>query len=209
MIRVLLADDHVIVRRGLMQIFAETSDILVCGEAGSAAEVLRMLKPGAFDVLVLDITLPDKSGVEVLKRVRGECPNLPVVILSMHPCDQYALRLLKDGAAAYLTKESIPQQLVEAVRHVAQGGRYITPAVAELLSGHLLDGDAPAHQRLSDREFEILCQIASGKTVSQIAAALSLSVKTVSTHRQRILKKMRYTTNAELTHYAIKEGLVE
>jgi DNA-binding NarL/FixJ family response regulator len=209
-INVLVADDHAIVRRGIRQILAETSDILVGGEAGTAEEVRRLVREQRWDVVVLDISLPGGSGMDLLGEIRRERPELRVLILTVYSEDQYAVRAIRAGAAGFLTKESAPDKLIEAVRKVASGGRYISTELAETLAS-VLAGDvrgAP-HERLSDREFEILKLLASGKTVTEVAQDLSLSVKTVSTHRTRLLKKMEMRTNAELTHYAVRNHLVE
>lgn len=210
MILVLIADDHAILRQGLRQILADAEDMTVVAEAANGIEVMQMIRSDyRFDVVLLDIAMPGRSGIEVLKQIKDEKPNLPVLVLSMHPEDQYAVRLLKAGAAGYLTKESAPELLVQAIRKVAAGKKYISPSVAELLADRLDNGNGPQHASLSDREFHILLQIAAGKTVSDIAAALSLSVKTVSTYRARVLDKMQMKNNAELTHYAIKNQLVD
>ena len=210
MILVLIADDHAILRQGLRQILADAEDMTVVAEAANGVEVMQMIRSDyRFDVVLLDIAMPGRSGIEVLKQIKDEKPNLPVLVLSMHPEDQYAVRLLKAGAAGYLTKESAPELLVQAIRKVAAGKKYITPSVAELLADRLDSGNGPQHASLSDREFHILLQIAAGKTVSEIAAALSLSVKTVSTYRARVLDKMQMKNNAELTHYAIRNQLVD
>lgn len=209
MIKVLVADDHAIVRRGLRQILAETPDIMVAGEAATAQEVLRLVREERWNVVVLDISLPGGSGLELLSTIRRERPELPVLILTVYPEEQYAVRAIRAGAAGFLTKESAPEKLIEAVRKVASGGRWVSAELAETLASVLAgeSGGAP-HERLSDREFEILKMLASGKTVSEVAHELSLSVKTVSTHRTRMLKKMNMRTNAELTHYAVRSGLV-
>jgi len=210
MIRVLIADDHAVVRRGVRQILEETSDIEVTGEAASASELWPKVREGRFDAVVLDVNLPGRSGLELLGDLKWERPELPVLILTVHSEDQYAVRALKAGASGFLTKESAPEKLVDAIRKIAEGRRFITPEVAEKLASSVARGDAgPPHEALSDREFQILKMIASGKTVSQIGRELALSVKTISTHRTRILKKMNLKTNAELTHYAIRSGLVE
>jgi two-component system invasion response regulator UvrY len=209
-IKVLVADDHAIVRRGLRQILTETEDILVGGEAATAPEVLRLLRAERWNTLILDISLPGASGLELLGEVHKEHPGLPVLVLTAHSEDQYAVRAIKAGAAGFLTKESAPERLIEAVRKVAGGGRYVSPALGETLASVLAGETSGApHERLSDREFEIMKMLASGKTVSEVARELSLSVKTVSTHRTRILKKMDMKTNAELTHYAVRAHLVE
>lgn len=210
MIKVLVADDHAIVRRGLREILTETSDIIVTGEAATRAEVLELLAKERFDVVVLDINLPGTSGLDLLGEVRRERPALPVLILTMYPEEQYAVRAMRSGAAGFLTKESAPEKLIEAVRKVAGGGRYVSPQLGERLALFVsADRGAAPHEGLSNREFQILKLIASGLTVSQIARALSLSVKTVSTHRSRLLVKMQMKTNAELTHYAVKSGLAD
>jgi len=210
MIRVLIADDHAVVRRGVRQILEETSDIEVTGEAASASELWPKVREGRFDAVVLDVNLPGRSGLELLGDLKRERPELPVLILTVHSEDQYAVRALKAGASGFLTKESAPEKLVDAIRKIAEGRRFITPEVAEKLASSVARGDGgPPHEALSDREFQILKMIASGKTVSQIGRELALSVKTISTHRTRILKKMNLKTNAELTHYAIRNGLVE
>jgi DNA-binding NarL/FixJ family response regulator len=209
-IKVLVADDHAVVRRGLRQILAETQDVLVGAEAATAEEVRRLVREERFNAVVLDINLPGGSGLELLGEIRRERPELPVLILTVYSEDQYAIRAIKGGAAGFLTKESAPDKLVEAVRKVAGGGRYVSAELAETLASVLAGEKGGAvHERLSDREFEILKILASGKTVSEAALVLSLSVKTVSTHRTRILKKMEMRTNAELMHYAMRHGLVE
>jgi DNA-binding NarL/FixJ family response regulator len=209
-IKVLVADDHEIVRRGLRQILTETPDIIVGGEAGSGDEVLRLVRDQRWNLVILDISLPRGNGLELLTTIRREKPETPVLILTVHPEEQYAVRCIKAGAAGFLNKESAPEQLIEAVRKIAGGGRYVTTELAETLASVLAGESAGApHERLSDREFEIFKMLGSGKTVSQIAQQLALSVKTVSTHRARILKKMSLQTNAELTHYAMRNHLVE
>jgi DNA-binding NarL/FixJ family response regulator len=210
MIKVLVGDDHAVVRRGLRQILAETPDILVGGEAATGAEVLRLVRSERWDVVVLDINLQGANGLEILSEIRRDRPELPVLILTVYSEEQYALRAVKAGAAGFLTKESAPENLIEAVRKLAAGGRYVTSALAERLATFVATKhDGAPHEKLSNREFEIMKLIASGKTVGEIARELSLSVKTVSTHRTRILAKMEAKTNAELTHYAVKNKLVE
>ena len=210
LIKILIADDHVIVRRGLRQILEETSDISICAEAANGQEVLQQIASQTVDVLVLDITMPGRSGLDILKEIRQLCPRLPVLVLSMHAEDQFAARVLKAGAAGYLTKESAPEELVKAIRKVHGGGKYISSTQAEKLV-YLLDTTSQQmpHEGLSDREYEVLRMIGSGKTVTEIAEEIKLSVKTISTYRTRILEKMRLRTSAELTHYAIKNRLVE
>jgi DNA-binding NarL/FixJ family response regulator len=210
MIRIVIADDHAIVRRGLKQIVDEEPDLQVIGEAADAAEVLGLLRRDDADVLVLDINMPGRSGLEVLSDVKQRWPKLPVLVLSVHPEEQYAMRVLKAGAAGYLTKDSAPDELVRALRKVHAGGKYVSPALAERLASALQpDSELPPHERLTDREYQVLCLIGSGKTVSEIADQLALSVKTISTYRARLLEKMNLKTNAELTHYAIRNRLVE
>ena len=210
MIKILIADDHAVVRRGLKQILAEEPNMAVFGEACNAQEVLKNVREQNWDIVILDITMPDRSGLEVLKELKNIRPKLPVLILSIHPEEQYAVRVLKAGAAGYMTKESAPEELVKAVRKVIRGSKYISPSLAEKLAFDLeTDSEKPLHETLSDREYQVMCMIASGKTVKEIAKELYLSVKTISTHRARILGKMKMKTNAELTHYAIKNRLVD
>jgi two-component system invasion response regulator UvrY len=210
MIKVLVCDDHVVVRRGLRQILSETPDIMVGGEAGTADDVLRLVRQESWSVVVLDINFPGASGMDLLSQIRRERPALPVLVLTVFSEEQYAVRAIKAGAAGFLTKETAPERLIEAVRKVAAGGRYVSAELAEALASLLAgEGKGMAHERLSDREFEVLKMLASGRTVSQVAQDLGLSVKTVSTHRMRILKKMNMKTNAELTHYAVRNGLVQ
>ena len=210
MIRVIIVDDHPVVRKGLMQMLAEEPDMRAAAEATSAAELLQLLQEGEWDVVVLDITLPDRSGLEALKDVKAMRPGLPVLILSMHPEDQYALRVLKAGAAGYINKESAADELVNAIRKVVGGGKYVSPSMAEKLATVVGSGyEVQPHESLSDREFQVMCMIASGKRLKEIAEELCLSVKTVSTYRSRILGKMEMENNAELTYYAVKNGLIE
>ena len=208
--KVLIADDHAVVRRGLIQLLADEYPSLSVGEARDAAEVLQFAREQDWDILVLDISMPGRSGLEVLKELKQQHPRVPVLILTSHPEEQYAIRVLKAGAAGYMTKESAPEHLIEGIRKVIGGGRYVSPKLAELLATTIgADRERPPHESLSDREYRVLCLIGSGKTVGEIAAALSLSVKTVSTYRARLLEKMGMKTNAELTHYALKNGLVD
>lgn len=207
--KVLFVDDHAIFRRGLTQIIGDNFDKVEIGEAGMASEAMRLVRDGNWDLAVLDISLPDRSGIELLKQIKTEKPKLPVLMLSMYAEDQYAVRAMRAGAAGYLTKESAPDELAAAVRKVAGGGRYITASLAERLAMALDDNtDRPPHESLSDREYQVLSLIASGKTASEIAEELKLSVKTISTYRTRILEKMGMKHNAELTHYAIKNELI-
>jgi DNA-binding NarL/FixJ family response regulator len=210
MIEVIIADDHPIVRAGLKQIMLQDDGIAVTGEASNGAELLNRVRQGRYDVILLDLTMPGMDGLDVLKQLKIETPDTPVVILTVHPESQYALRVLRAGASGYLTKESASDRLIEAIHKVHRGGKYITPSLAEKIAFALDEGTAGApHESLSDREYQVLCLIGSGRTVSQIADALSLSVKTVSTYRARILEKMRLQNNAELIHYAVQNGLVE
>ena len=208
MIRILIADDHAIVRKGLKQILEENEDMAVTAEAADGVEALHKIREGEFEVVLLDISMPGKSGIDVLKQIRVEKPRLPVLILSIYPEDQYAVRLLKAGAAGYLTKETAPAEVVNAVRRVAGGKKHISPAVAEMLADGIgaTPGQAP-HETLSDREYQIFIQLAAASTVSEIAAAMNLSVKTVSTYRSRILEKMHLHNNAEMMHYVIERRL--
>jgi two-component system invasion response regulator UvrY len=209
-IKVLVADDHAIVRRGLRQILAETPEIVVGGEAETPNEVMQLVMRESWSVVLLDIKLRGGSGLELVGWLRRERPQLPVLVLTVYPEEQYAVRAIKAGAAGFLTKESAPERLIEAVRKVAAGGRYVSAELAETLASMLAgEGSGSPHERLSDREFEVLKMLACGKTVSEVADLLDLSVKTVSTHRTRILKKMNMRTNAELTSYAVRCGLVE
>lgn len=210
MIRVMIADDHAIVRKGLKQIVVETTDVEIVAEAEDYAEIMRKLRTVPVDVLVLDIGLPTKNGIEILKIVKKEMPRIHVLVLTMYPESQYALRSMRAGAAGYLTKDSVPDRLIEAIRRIADGKKYITPELGEALAQFVdQDSDQLSHERLSDREFETLCLIASGKALSEIAEELKLSPKTVSVYRARMLEKMQLKNNAELTHYALKHKLVE
>jgi len=207
--RILITDDHAVVRQGLKQILAEEFKRAQFGEAGSANEAIERVWKETWDVVVLDITMPGRSGLEVLKEIKKSKPKLPVLVLSMHPEDQFAVRLLKIGASGYMTKESAPNELVGAVKKVMAGGRYISGSLAEKMASYLaIDVQTPPHERLSDREFLVLRLIASGKTPTVIAKELGLSVKTISTYRMRILEKMDMANNAELTHYGIQNNLV-
>jgi len=209
MIKILIADDHAIVREGLKQILSETSDMVVTAEAGNGQEVMDEIGKDGFDLIILDIAMPGKNGVDVLKELKGQKPEIPVLVLSMYPEEQYAVRVLKAGASGYLTKESAPQELVKAIRQISQGKKYISPSLAEKLAIDLeVDSGKPLHDTLSRREFQVMSLIASGKPLKEIARKLSLSEKTVSTYRSRILEKMGMKSNAELIHYAIKNRLV-
>jgi DNA-binding NarL/FixJ family response regulator len=210
MINVVVVDDHAVVREGLKRIIAESGGMNVSGEAADGYEAMQVIKREPCDVVLLDITMPNKSGLDVLKELHAESPRLPVLVLSMHPEDQYAVRVLRAGAAGYVTKESAPAKLVQAIRKVVRGGKYVSASLAEKLVYDLgSETDKAPHEILSDREYQVLCMIASGKTVTQIAEELTLSVKTISTYRVRILEKLKMNNNAEITRYAIKEGLVD
>jgi two-component system invasion response regulator UvrY len=209
MIRILVADDHAIVRQGLKQIVADTPDLVVTGEAERGREVLEKVSKDNYDVVLLDITMPDKTGLEVLEELKRIKPDLPVLILSMHPEDQYAIRAIRAGASGYVTKAGVPDELVTAIRRVSVGNKYISSSLAEKLAVYLETGaEKPLHQVLSDREYRVMCLIASGKTVKEIAEELFLSVKTVSTYRSRVLQKMKMKNNAQLTHYCVQNQLV-
>lgn len=210
-IKVLIADDHAIVREGLRQILTDNRDITVAGDAENGSDAIKLARKTEADVLLLDISMPDRNGIEVLKQVRKDNPRLAVLMLSMHREDLYAIRSLKAGASGYMNKQSAPAELVDAIRLVAAGKKYISPALAQELAKHVGDEnrEIPPHETLSDREYQTMVMIASGKTVSDIAAELALSVKTISMYRARMLQKMKLRHNAELTHYAIKNRLVE
>ena len=210
MIRILIADDHAIVRAGLKQFIADQVDMEVAAEAASGAEAIAAVRAGDFDVVLLDISMPDKNGIDTLKTLRHVKPELPVLMLSAYAEDQYAVNLLRAGAAGYLNKEAASTQLVGTIRTVVQGRKYVSPSLAQILAdGVSGDADKPLHAELSQREFQIFCKLAAGAAVSKIADELNLSVKTVSTYRTRILEKMAMKSNADLTYYAIKNGLIE
>lgn len=208
--RILIADDHAVVRHGLKEILAEEFRPAEFGEAQDGPQTLRLIMKQKWDVVVLDITMPGMSGLDVLKNLKNARPNLPAIVLSMHPEDQYALRALKAGASGYLTKETAPEELVAAVKKALAGKKYVSASLAEGLALRLADGcEGPPHQELSDREYEVMVMLASGKAVSEISEELSLSIKTVSTYRSRILEKMKMNTNADLTRYAMENKLVD
>ena len=209
MINILIADDHAIVREGLKEIVSSEPDMKVTGEAHNAQGVLDLVRDRNWDVVVLDINMPGRNGLEVLKELKQERPKLPVLVLSVHPEQHYGIRVLKAGAAGYMNKESAPEELVTAIRKVIRGGKYLTPTLAERLAVQVADDSAALpHEKLSDRELQVLCLIASGKAVGEIALDLSLSVKTISTYRARILEKMAMKSSAELTRYALQNHLV-
>ena len=210
MIEVFIADDHEIVRKGLSTLINETWDMKLIGEGKNGSEVLSSICNNTYDILILDISMPGMNGLETLKQVKNIKPDLPILILSMHPENQYAKRMLKAGAAGYLNKESASEELVKAIRKIYNGHKYITGNVAEILAEDLMDGTHHSrHEKLSDREFEIMQFIATGKTVSEIADQLCLSVKTISTHRHHILKKLKLANNAQIICYGLKHELVE
>jgi two-component system, NarL family, invasion response regulator UvrY len=209
-IRVLMADDHAIVRQGLKHILSDAPDIRVTAEAEDGLQVIRLTREQNFDVAILDVSMPHKNGMDVLKQLKSEFPKLPVLILSMHAEDQLAVRMLKLGASGYLSKQSAPGQLVTAIRQVAAGKRYISAQMAEQLAASVLgDGETKPHEALSAREYQTLCMIASGKGLTEMAQELKLSAKTVSVYRARVLEKLSLKNNSEITHYAIKHHLID
>jgi len=209
-IRVLLVDDHQLVRRGLAQLVHDTPGMEVAGEAGDGEGALDVLRSTQPDVVVLDLSMPGRGGLDVLQELRTQSPGSRVIILTMYPEEQYAIRSFREGAAAYLTKASAPEELIQAIRTVAAGKRYITPSVADRLATWLEDGDQRLpHESLSSRELQVLMRIGAGKEVKEVAGELNLSIKTVSTYRARILQKMNLATNAQLIRYAIQHRLVE
>jgi len=209
MIKILIADDHTIVREGLKQIIINTAGMVVTGEAANGQETLDLIRKNNFDVILLDIAMPEKDGLAILKQLKREKIELPVLVLSMHPEEQYAVRVLKMGVAGYLTKASASDELIKAIRKISTGKKYISDSLAEKLALDLdIDTEKLPHEYLSDREFQVMCMIASGKTVTNIAEELSLSVNTISTYRVRVLDKLKMTSNSELTRYAIKNQLV-
>ena len=210
MIKIIIVDDHPIVRQGLRQILSEEPDMEVFGEAQDPQEVIDLIHKQDWDIVVLDISMPGRGGLDVLKEIKQIRPKLPVLILSVHPEDQYAMRALKAGASGYLTKESAPDALVRAIRKILRGGKYVSSALAEKLAYHLeAEAERPLHETLSDREYQVMLMIASGKTTNAIAKEMALSVKTVSTYRARILEKMKMKTTADLTYYVIKNNLLD
>lgn len=210
MIRLLIVDDHVIMRDGLKRVFNDEEDMVVVGEAANGLECINFLRNSMCDVVLLDVAMPKRDGMSTMQQIRHEWPSLPVLVLSMYPEDQYAIRMLKIGASGYLTKEADYEELVSAVRKVAYGKKYISASVGDLLA-ETLDQDQPEvpHASLSNRELQILLMIAGGKPITLIANELALSAKTVGTYRARILKKMRMKSTAELIHYAIKYALIQ
>ena len=210
MIKILIADDHAIVREGLKQIVAEEKDMLVAGEAGNTNEMFELLKKDDFTIIILDISMPGRSGLEALKFLKKNYPEVPVLILSMFSEEQYGLRALKAGAAGYLKKVSAPTELVSAIRKIVSGGKYINQSLAEKLADEYdSDREERMHDKLSNREYQIMCLIASGKSTEEIALDLSISINTVYTYRNRILEKMHLKSNVELAQYALKNKLIE
>jgi len=210
MIKVAIADDHAIVRAGLRQILTDVADIKVVAEASSGDEALTMIRTDGWDVLLLDIAMPGKNVLELIKLAKQQNPNLPILILSMYPEDQYAVRMLRAGADGYLTKESAPDQLVTAIRKVAEGGKYASPLLAEKLVAELFfDSAQPPHTLLTDREFQVFCALNKGKRLTDIANEMALSIKTISTYRTRLMKKMNLASNADIIHYALKHNLLD
>ncbi len=205
--KILIADDHSVVRRGLVTILKDEFPLALIAEATDGAELLQKASADNWDIVISDISMPGRSGMEILKELKEVAPKVPVLILSVHAPEQYAVRTIKAGASGYLTKESAPELLVKVVQHIMGGRKYITPEIAEMLAESYND-DKPVHENLSDREFEVMKLIASGKTVSEIGNMLSLSVNTISTYRSRILEKMRMASNSELTHYTISNKLI-
>jgi DNA-binding NarL/FixJ family response regulator len=208
MIRVAIVDDHAIVRAGLRQFLSEQIDLEVTAEAADGRAALDLVRAGGFDVLVMDLSMPGQGGVDALVAIRARAPALPVLILSGFPEEHYATALLRHGASGYLNKECDPEEIVDAIRTVHQGRKYVTRAVAELLAEGLVSVERPPHEQLSEREFQVFLRLAQGEAIGQIAQGMSLSVKTVSTYRTRLLEKMRLSSNSDLTYYALKNGLI-
>ena len=208
--RVLIADDHAIVRKGLIQVLSKTSDLVVCGEAENGNEVLNLVQKVDVDVLVMDIDMPEKSGWEALVQLKSQFPKLPVIILSIYPEDHYALRFLRGGASGYLTKSSAPELLVEAIRKISLGKKYVSPSLAEKLAFNVdALSQKPLHELLTDREFQVFCLIASGKGPKDIADELALAITTISTHRGNILEKMGMKSNVDIIQYALKNDIIK
>jgi DNA-binding NarL/FixJ family response regulator len=209
MIKILIADDHPVVRQGIKQILAETRDLVAADEAASGQEVMKKVMKNDYDVILLDISMPERNGLDILRELKSKKPKPAVLILSIYPEDQYAVRVLKLGAAGYLTKESAPEELISAIRKVAQGRKYISATLAEKLAIDLeINAEKPPHENLSDREYQVLCMLASGKRLKDIGDDLNLSIKTISTYRTRILEKMKMGNNAEIIRYALQNNLV-
>jgi len=207
--RVFVADDHALFREGVKALLSDEPDLTVAGEAGTARETLQRIRNESWDILLLDISLPDGSGIDLLRQMRPHKPELPILILSMHPEEQYAVNLLRAGADGYITKDAVPQQVVQAIRTLLQGRKYISPNVANMLAEDIGSDHRPLHEQLSEREFQVFCKLAAGRSVGNIAEELFLSNKTVSTYRARVMEKMNAKSNADLTYYAIKNGLIQ
>jgi DNA-binding NarL/FixJ family response regulator len=210
MIRIFITDDHSLIREGLKKIINDEKDISIIGEAGNAKDTMSFVLSKNIDILILDLNLPDKNGLDLLKELKSLKPELKILILSMHPEDRFAMRVLRAGASGYITKESVGEELVRAIRKVYNGGKYVSESLAEMLAIEIQGGgDKPIHEILSDREFQVLQMIASGKTLAEISEALSLAVTTISTYRARVLEKLNLHSNAELIHYAITNKLLD
>ncbi|MDE3057017.1 MAG: response regulator transcription factor [Bacteroidota bacterium] len=210
MIKIFLADDHSVVRQGLKKILSEYPDMKIMGEASTAEEILSLVRTERCDVLLLDVTMPGRSGLDIIKDLKQASPKMHILVLSMHPEAQFAVRVLRAGGSGYLTKDSPPEEIAKAIRRAAAGGKYVSASLAEWLAT-LTEADIkkPPHERLSDREFQIMRMLALGKSVSEIAYQLSLSIKTISTYRTRVLDKMRLKSNAEVARYAVEHHLIE
>jgi two-component system, NarL family, invasion response regulator UvrY len=208
-IRVLIADDHPIFRQGLRHAFSEVSDMKVVGEAATVFEVLEKIRENSYDIVLLDVSMGGNNTLDTLKQMKIECPKLPVLVLSVFPEDHFAIRFIKSGASGYITKEEDPDTLMAAVRKIAKGGRYTSPELTEKLAFDFADQNKPPHEYLSDREYQVFGMLVTGKSLTKIAEKLSLSVKTISTHRTHILEKMKMSNNAQLIQYAIRDGLVQ
>jgi two-component system invasion response regulator UvrY len=211
MIKILVVDDHAVVRAGVVHFLADLPDMQIAGEAGTAQEAIRLIRSKDWDIVLLDIAMPDKSGVEVLKQIKREKPELPVLMLSMHPESRYAVQILRSGASGYVQKEALATELVNAIHTILRGHKYISPAVADLLTvdPYIADSQKPLHELLSAREYQIFYKLGQGEGVTKIADELCLSVKTVSTYRSRVLEKMNMTNNADIIYYAIKQNLID
>ncbi|MDB5796349.1 MAG: Response regulator protein [Paucimonas sp.] len=211
MVDILVVDDHAVVRAGVRYFVADMPEVRIAGEAATAQEAMRLIRSKKFDIVLLDIAMPDKSGVEVLKQIKREKPELPVLMLSMPPENRYAVQILRSGASGYVQKEALATELVNAINTILRGHKYISPAVAELLTADPASSDSqrPLHELLSAREYQIFCRLGQGEGVSRIADELCLSVKTVSTYRSRVLEKMHMQNNADIIYYAIKQNLID
>jgi DNA-binding NarL/FixJ family response regulator len=211
MIRIAIIDDHAIVRAGLKQFFSEQVDLTVVAEAANGRDAIDIVRKGDVDVILMDLSMPDQSGVDALAAIKARAPDLPVLILSGFPEEHYATTLLRQGASGYLNKDCDPEEIVKAIRTVYRGRKYITAGVAELLADGLGGGsaDRPAHEQLSEREFQVFLRLAKGETIGHMANSMSLSVKTVSTYRTRVMEKMKLESNSDLTYYALKNGLIQ